>query len=84
VVSSAGAHDHGGATGGTRSPGEVPAGGHLGVDAYPRRDGMPFGNDQYVVQDAQRPAAGRPHGHGIAGAAAHTHTATLPKVFATS
>jgi hypothetical protein len=40
------------------------------------------GHDQSISQDPNT-GGGQPHGHGIAAATAHTHAATLPKVFAT-
>jgi hypothetical protein len=81
VVASAGAHDHGGATGGHAITGaEVPnLRWFLGVDGA--GDGMPFGDEQYVASGGLTPGAAP--GPGLSGAAAHTHTATLPKVFAT-
>lgn len=81
TISAAGAHDHGGATGGHALTGaEVPnLRWFTGVDGA--GDGFPFGTDQYVASGGLTP--GTAHGHGIAGAADHTHTATLPKVFST-
>jgi hypothetical protein len=84
VVSSAGAHDHGGATGGTAlTMSNLPA--SLLVNAYGEQDNgglFAKGSTAKIDQDANT-GGGVAHGHGIAGAAAHTHTATLPKVFAT-
>jgi hypothetical protein len=83
VVSAAGAHDHGGATGGTAlTMAQLPA--SLLINAYGGGGTGLFkaGGDQSISQDANT-GGGQPHGHGIASAASHTHAATLPKVFAT-
>jgi hypothetical protein len=86
VVGAAGAHDHGGTTGGTTlTLAQVPAGivtDWTTANHTSRPDSAPFGTDQDFIT-TKNTGGGQAHGHGIAAAPTHTHTATLPKVFAT-
>lgn len=84
TVAAAGAHDHGGQTGGhVLTMAELPA--SLLVNSYGEQDNgglFSKGNNAKIDQDPNT-GGGQAHGHGIPSVADHTHTATLPKVFST-
>jgi hypothetical protein len=84
TVAAAGAHDHGGTTGGhALTMAELPAA--LLVNSYGEQDNgglFSKGSNARIDQDANT-GGGQAHSHGIPSTADHTHAATLPKVFST-